>query len=78
MLSVAEREPVAPGVNVTMIVQLLDAERVLPHVPPVSEKSLLFVPVNVTKLLVTVREVVFESVNVAHVVGIPTITDPQL
>jgi hypothetical protein len=76
-LSVAEREPVAPGVKVTMIVQFVEAARELPHVPPVSEKSPLFVPVNVTTMLVTVEAVVLESVNVAHAVGIPTITEPQ-
>jgi hypothetical protein len=78
MLSVPDREPVAPGVKVTMIVQFVEAASVLPHVPPVSEKSLLFVPVKVTTILVTVRAVVFESVKVAQVVGMATITDPQL
>jgi hypothetical protein len=77
-LSVLEREPVVLGVKVTMIVQELLAARELPHVPPVSEKSPLFVPTKVTTMLVTVEAVVFESVKVAHVVAIPTITEPQL
>jgi hypothetical protein len=76
-LRVADREPVAPGVNVTMIVQEDEAARELPHVPPVLEKSPPFVPINVTTMLVTDTAVVFESVNVAQVVGIPTITEPQ-
>jgi hypothetical protein len=78
ILSVPEREPAAPGVNVTMIVQVLDAEREPLHVPPGMEKSLPFVPTKVTTMLVTVTAVVLERVKVPHVVAIPTIEDPQL
>jgi hypothetical protein len=61
-----------------MIVQDAPAASELPHVPPVSEKSPPFVPMNVTTMPVAAEAVELESVNVSHVVGIPTITEPQL
>jgi len=77
-LRVPNREPVAPGVNTTPIVQELPVTRDVPHVPPLRVKSLPFAPIKVTTMLVTVTPVVFESVKITAELGIPTMTEPKL
>ena len=76
-MSVPEREPVAPGVNVTRIVHELPFARVVPHVPPARAKSLPFVPVNETEIPVIPIPMVFESVKLAAELVIPTISEPN-
>ena len=68
MLAVSD-DPPPVGVNVTAIVQLVLAGAVLPQVPPVTAKSLSFVPLKVWPTdsgkpdrLVTVTDLVFVGV----------------
>jgi hypothetical protein len=64
---VPDREPIAPGRNVTLMVQLAPAAKVVPQVV-VSAKSEAFVPAIETLLMVMVPVPVFFSVTVLALV----------
>lgn len=76
-LKVAEREPVAVGVNVTVIVQEIPFVSDEPH-ELAREKSPGFEPVSVGVMPVTVEPVLFVSVKVCAPLEAPTRKEPKL
>jgi hypothetical protein len=77
IVSVADREPLAVGLNVTATVQLADAARLLPHVLLAIKKSPGFVPVIAMLLIVIEAVVPFFNVAVCEALVEPTLTLPN-
>jgi len=75
-LMAADRDPVAPGVKVTLIVQLADAANELPQVL-VSAKSLALVPVMVMLVMASALVPPFVKVTVLAALLLPTVTVPN-
>jgi len=69
---VALRKPVAPGVNVRLMVQLPPAVTVVPHVLALMMKSAPFAPATATLVMVTVAALLFVSVTTSGVLVVPT------
>ncbi|HEX4001533.1 MAG TPA: hypothetical protein VHX36_02720 [Candidatus Acidoferrales bacterium] len=82
-LKVLERDPEAPGVNVTVKVQELEVASEPPadaHEPApefVIAKSPEFPPVMLGETLVAVVELLFVTVNVTGELGLPTLNEPK-
>ena len=70
-VKVADRAPVAPGLNVTLITQFDPTASELPQVL-VSAKSLLFAPVMVIPVMLRVAVPLFESVTPWALLVVPT------
>ena len=76
-VSVPAREPDAVGLNVTLIVQLAEAARLLPHVLLAIKKSPWFVPVVAMLLIVIEALLPFFRVAVCDPLVEPTLTLPK-
>jgi hypothetical protein len=78
ILNVAEREPLALGLKLTLIAQLAFAARELPQVFPVTRKSDEFDPVMVTPEIVKAPTPGLLSVTVFAVLVVLTLCDGKL
>ncbi|HEY1577537.1 MAG TPA: hypothetical protein VGF82_10755 [Terracidiphilus sp.] len=76
-LRVAERDPLALGLNVTDTLQVAEAARLDPQVLLEMTKSPAFVPLTTTLLIVIVELVLLLSVAVFALLLEPTLTDPN-
>ena len=77
MDSVAERAPVALGLNTTVTVQLADAARVAPQVLDEMLKSLVLAPVKPMLLIVIEFALPFFNVAVCGALEEPTADRPE-